>query len=241
MKKTLFALVLMAGSTFAQDPYPVGAGAGGPGYDPSAGAYPAPGPGAPGTYPADGGGGYGAPAGAYAAPAVCGPGSVWIDGYTDANGYFVNGYCAVPPYAGAYWVAPGFFGGRFVAGYWGRGGPGYRLGYGPAIGFRGGYGRNYAIRGGYTAGAHFSGGYGNGFRAPAAAAPSVRAPAANSFRSQGSYRGGGSALHGGGSGPGGRREARFGIAFGERVDNASSGTRYRPALFFGLLSQLGFV
>jgi hypothetical protein len=28
---------------------------------------------------------------------------------------------AAPPYAGAYWVAPHYFGGRYYAGYWGRG------------------------------------------------------------------------------------------------------------------------
>jgi hypothetical protein len=223
MKKTLVALMLMAGSTFAQYPNSASAGAGAPGYDPSAGgygapssAYPAPGQdpypmgagaGAPGNYPPAGG--YGAPAGAYAGPAACGPGYVWIEGYNDANGYFVNGYCAVPPFSGAYWVAPGFFAGRFVAGYWGRGG----LGYAPGLGFRGGYGANYGVRGGYSAGSRFGGGYANGFHAPAASARSFRSQsAAPSVHSQGSYRGGGSAMrgggsamHGGGSGHGGRR------------------------------------
>ena len=149
-----------------QDPYSVGAGVG-----------------APGAYPPAGG--YGVPQGAYPAQAVCGPGYIWINGYTDANGYFVDGYCAVPPFAGAYWIAPGYYGGRFVGGYWGRGGYGY--GYG----VRGGYGGNYGIRGGYGAGARVGGGYSSGFRAPAASA--------RSFQSQGGYRGGGSAMRSGGS------------------------------------------
>jgi hypothetical protein len=182
MKKTLLAMTLMCGSAFAQyapGNYPPEGGYGAP-----SSAYPAPGQGAPGSYPSGGG---------YAAPAACGPGYVWIDGYTDGNGYFVNGYCTAPPYTGAYWVAPSFFGGRFVAGYWGRGGIGYASGFG----VRGGYGANYGVRGGYREGPRVGGGYGGGFRAPAASA--------RSFHSQGSYRGGGSATRGGGSGHGGRR------------------------------------
>ncbi len=31
----------------------------------------------------------------------------------------VNGVWTLPPYDGAYWVAPSYFGGRYVAGYWG--------------------------------------------------------------------------------------------------------------------------
>src|SRR5579862_4125323 len=122
MKKNLIVLVVLAGaSAFAQAPY------GSPGYGPPAGAYD------PGAYGPPAGaptynsappvaGAYGAPgypADAYA-PAVCGPGSVWVDGYYDANGFFVNGYCTVPPFTGAYWVAPSYFGGRWVAGYWGH-------------------------------------------------------------------------------------------------------------------------
>jgi hypothetical protein len=223
MKKTLVAIILMCGSAFAQYPNSAGAGAGAPGNYPRAdgygapsSAYPAPGQdpysmgagvGAPGNYPPAGA--YGAPASAYAAPAACGPGYVWIDGYNDANGYFVNGYCTVPPFSGAYWVAPGFFGGRFVAGYWGRGGVGYASGFG----VRGGYAADYGVRGGYREGSHVAGGYANGFRAPAASARSFHSQGiAPSFHSQGSYRGGGSAtrgggpaMHGGGSGHGGRR------------------------------------
>lgn len=47
-----------------------------------------------------------------AVPPPCGPGTVWIDGYVDAYGNQVPGYCAVPPYADAYWIAPRWFGGR---------------------------------------------------------------------------------------------------------------------------------
>jgi hypothetical protein len=204
-----------------QDPYSMG-GAGGPGnYAPGAGNYPSgPGnyPAGPGNYPAGPGnyppgGGYAA--GAYAAPAACGPGYVWIDGYNDANGYFVNGYCAVPPFSGAYWVSPGFFGGRFVAGYWGRGG----IGYGSRFGVRGGYGPNYGVRGGFREGAGVARGYAGGFRAPATSGgsfqsrgsfhPQVVAPSSHSqsgYRGGASAtRGGGSAMHGGGGGHGGRR------------------------------------
>jgi hypothetical protein len=216
MKKTLLAMTLMCGSAFAQYPNPASAGANTPGNYPPAGGYGAPssayptpgqdpysmggGAGAPGNYPSEGG--YAVPAGAYATPAACGPGYVWIDGYNDANGYFVNGYCTVPPYNGAYWVGPSFFGGRFVAGYWGRGGRGYASGFG----VRGGYGANYGVRGGYGEGSHVGRGYASGFRAPAASARSFHSQGvAPSFHSQGSYRGGGSATHGGGSGHGGRR------------------------------------
>jgi len=221
MKKTLVATILMCGSAFAQ--YPNSPGAGAPGnYPPESqdeapsSAYPAPGQdpysmgagvGAPGTT------GYGAPVGAYAAVPVCGPGYAWIEGYNDANCYFVNGYCAVPPFSGAYWIAPSFFGGRFVAGYWGRGG-GYRSGFG----VRGGYAANYGVRGGYRESSHVAGGYANGFRAPVASPRGFQSQgAAPSFRSQGGSRGSGSATrgggsarsgssgHGGGSGRGGRR------------------------------------
>jgi hypothetical protein len=197
MKTILLAVTLMCGSAFAQ--YPSPAGGGGTADYPPAGGYGAPSSAytAPGQDPYSIAGGIGAPesypSGAgYEAPAACGPGYVWIDGYTDANGYFVNGYCTAPPFAGAYWVAPSFFGGRFVAGYWGRGGIGYASGFG----VRGGY-RNYGVPGGYREAPHVGGGYSGGFRAPTASAPS--------FRSQGGNRGGGPSMHGGGQGYRGRR------------------------------------
>ena len=52
-------------------------------------------------------------------PPCPGPGYVWIDGYYDEFGNWYDGYWALPPYAGAYWIAPRFTGGRFYAGYWG--------------------------------------------------------------------------------------------------------------------------
>ena len=151
---TSLGMVLLAGtSVFAQAQYDGDPNAGGPGYggDPGAQGYGgAPGyngapayNGAPGGYEGaqayGGGQGYYPPAPqAYAAPPICGPGSVWVDGYYDANGFFVNGYCAVPPYSGAYWIGPTFYGGRFVAGYWG-GSRGFVRGFGRDDHFRGGF------------------------------------------------------------------------------------------------------
>jgi hypothetical protein len=140
--------------------------------------------GAPGYYPPG-------PAGAYSAPPLCAPGTVWVDGY---NG--VNGYCAVPPYSGAYWIGPGYYGGRFVAGYWG--GPrGFVGGYG----FRGGAGfagRN-DFRGGVVGGRAFAG---NNFRSGAVGGRSVAG--SNSFRGGApSVRSGGFSHGGGGRSSGG--------------------------------------
>ena len=77
-------------------------------------------------------------------PPCPGPGYVWIDGYYDAYGNGQEGYWALPPYAGAYWVAPQFYGGQFSAGYWG----GARGVYRPeprfsAPAFNGGHGRSF--------------------------------------------------------------------------------------------------
>ena|SRR5579862_7724544 len=97
MKTKLMTLILVAGgSLFAQTRFSVGVNFGSPGY------Y-APAPIAVPAY----------------RPVAPGPGYVWVDGYHDAWGRWVDGYWALPPYAGAYWVAPRFTGGRFVAGYWG--------------------------------------------------------------------------------------------------------------------------
>jgi hypothetical protein len=52
------------------------------------------------------------------APPCPGPGYVWIDGYRDGYGRWYDGYWALPPYGGAYWVAPRFTGGRYYDGYW---------------------------------------------------------------------------------------------------------------------------
>jgi hypothetical protein len=108
MKTKLFATLLLAGSSmFAQRvSVGVGVGVGAP-----VNGYYAPAP------PV-------APAYAYRRPAIPGPGYVWVDGYYGfAGGHYrwVNGYWSRPPYAGAYWVAPRYHGGRYYAGYWGRG------------------------------------------------------------------------------------------------------------------------
>ena len=52
-------------------------------------------------------------------PPCPGPRYVWIEGYYDESGNWYEGYWALRPYAGAYWVAPRFTGGHFQAGYWG--------------------------------------------------------------------------------------------------------------------------
>jgi hypothetical protein len=51
-------------------------------------------------------------------PPCPGPRYIWIDGYYDGYGRWFNGYWALPPYAGAYWVAPRHHGGRYYHGYW---------------------------------------------------------------------------------------------------------------------------
>ena len=95
MKTKLMALIMVAGgSLFAQTRFSVGVNFGAPGYAPAPVAV----------------AGY--------RPVVPGPEYVWIDGYHDGWGRWVAGYWALPPYAGAYWVAPRFSGGRFAAGYW---------------------------------------------------------------------------------------------------------------------------
>lgn len=92
MKKTMLAMMLLAGgSLFAAPRIAVGVNIG-----------------------------VGAPV-AMARPACPGPGYVWIDGYYAPNGGFVAGYWSLPPAAGAYWVAPHYEGPRFVTGYWGHG------------------------------------------------------------------------------------------------------------------------
>jgi hypothetical protein len=246
MKKTLFATLfgmtaVVATSAFAQDPYSMGGGVGAPAYDQNNAVYDqsqaaynqqaydqqAYDPQAYGQqvayaqqaqYPVQspGYGAYGAPQTVYTAP-VCGAGSVWIDGYYDANGYYVNGYCAVLPFSDAYWIAPRFYGGHWYAGYWGHRG----FGYAPSYGFRGGYSGGYVNRGfenrgfenrGFSAAPranvaprgnvapNVGSGFNNGFRAPSApsfhgqsAAPSFRAPSGGSFnsgRSSGGFSGG---------------------------------------------------
>ena len=60
--------------------------------------------------------------GYYARPPLPGPGYAWIDDgwFVDGGRYaWRNGYWGHPPYAGAYWVAPRYYGGRYFNGYWG--------------------------------------------------------------------------------------------------------------------------
>ena len=107
MKTKLVAvMILAAGSAFAETHFSVGIGVGVPGY-----YAPAP---------------YARPY-AVVRPPFPGPGYVWIDGYNDAYGRFIPGYWDLPPYADSFWIAPRFYGGRYLAGYWGRRGFG---GYG---------------------------------------------------------------------------------------------------------------
>jgi hypothetical protein len=102
MKTKLMAILLVAGgSLFAQTRFSVGVQFGSPGYYPPA-------PVAPVRVAAP----------AYRPPCP-GPGYIWVDGYNDGYSNWVDGYWALPPYSGAYWVAPRFSNGRSYAGYWG--------------------------------------------------------------------------------------------------------------------------
>lgn len=97
MKTRLMAMMLMAGGAlFAQTRLSIGVQIGSP---------------APVMVPA--------PAQVVAYQPPCpGPGYVWVDGYYDDSGNWYDGYWALPPYVGAYWVAPRFTSGQFYAGYW---------------------------------------------------------------------------------------------------------------------------
>lgn len=115
MKTKLAVMALMAGAAlFAETHLSIGVQLGGPaGYRPGV-VVPAPGP---------------VPVASAYRPPWPGPGYVWIDGYYDAYGNWFDGYWALPPYAGAYWIAPRLYGGRFYSGYWGRAGGGYSSDY----------------------------------------------------------------------------------------------------------------
>jgi hypothetical protein len=89
---------------------------------------------APRVYFGVGVGGYVAPAPvvtAYAppiapvayAPAYARPGYAWVAGYHYPVGpryVYRPGYWARPPYAGAFWVGPRYYGHRYYPGYWRR-------------------------------------------------------------------------------------------------------------------------
>lgn len=54
-------------------------------------------------------------------PATPAPGYVWVGGYYyPVAGRYVwhNGYYAYPPYAGAVWMGPRYYGGHYYNGYW---------------------------------------------------------------------------------------------------------------------------
>jgi hypothetical protein len=107
----LFAL-LACGTTFARGRVFIGIG--GPvgygyGYAPYAYAAPLP---PPLPYYA-----------AYPAPVYANPGYNWVNGYWHWGGAawgWRPGYWARPPYVGARWIAPRYFGGRYYTGYWRR-------------------------------------------------------------------------------------------------------------------------
>jgi hypothetical protein len=96
MKTRLMALMLMAGGAmFAQTGVSIGVQIG-----------PRP------VY------GYAPPAVVDYRPPCPGPGYVWIDGYRDGYGAWFDGYWALPPYVGAYWISPRFVGRSYYPGYW---------------------------------------------------------------------------------------------------------------------------
>jgi hypothetical protein len=101
MKSKLLALVLLAGgSLFAGPRVFVGVGFGG-------GYVVAPPPPVVTGY----------------VPVAPGPGYAWVGGYYYPAGpryAWHAGYWAPRPYAGAYWVAPRYNGGRYYRGYWRR-------------------------------------------------------------------------------------------------------------------------
>jgi len=106
MKTKLIALILLLGSSAfaAHIGFGIGIGVG-----PAYGYYAAPPP-PPPVY-------------AYAPPVGAYPGYSWIGGYYYPVGprwYWHAGYWARPPFAGAAWVAPRYYGGRYFAGHWRR-------------------------------------------------------------------------------------------------------------------------
>jgi hypothetical protein len=101
MKSKLFIMALLvAGSLCAETHFSIGVGIGLPGY------YPPP-----------------PPVVAYAPAPYPGPGYTWVGGYWYPYGgryAWRAGYWAAPPFAGAYWVAPRYYGGAYYRGYWGH-------------------------------------------------------------------------------------------------------------------------
>jgi hypothetical protein len=109
MKTKLLAVFLLAASSmFARTHFFFGFGVGGGYYAPApVVTYYAPPP---------------APV-VYARPYCPGPGYVWVEGYWYPAGpryVWHAGYWARPPYVGAYWVAPRYYGHRYYPGHWAR-------------------------------------------------------------------------------------------------------------------------
>jgi hypothetical protein len=109
MKTKLLVLMLLAGtSVFARTHVSIGIGVGGYGYPAYGyGYYAAPPPPPLVTY----------------APVYPRPGYVWIPGYYYPVGpryLWRAGYWARPPYVGARWVAPRYYGHRYYGGGWRR-------------------------------------------------------------------------------------------------------------------------
>jgi len=108
MKKKLFAILLLAGSSmvFAAPRFYFGVGVGGY-YGPR--AYVATPPPVVPYYAAR--------------PVAPGPGYAWVDSYyypVGARYVYRPGYWARRPYAGATWVAPRYYGHYYYHGYWRR-------------------------------------------------------------------------------------------------------------------------
>lgn len=64
-----------------------------------------------------------APVVAYAPGPYVRPGFTWVGGYWYPAGphyAWRDGYWARPPYNGAYWVGPRYYGHRYYRGYWHR-------------------------------------------------------------------------------------------------------------------------
>ena len=108
MKTKFFALLLLTGAAAFAAHFSVGVAVGYPAYAPAPVAVYAPPP---------------PPVAAYYRPPAPGPGFYWVNGYWYPSGpryAWRTGYWAPRPYAGAAWVGPRYFGGRYYHGYWRR-------------------------------------------------------------------------------------------------------------------------
>ncbi len=111
-RKLIILFLLAGGALFARTHVFVGFGFGGYGYGP----YYPPAPVVTYAPPPV----YYAPPVTYVAPA---PGYAWIPGYyypVGARWMWRAGYWGRRPFAGAVWVTPRYYGGRYYGGYWRR-------------------------------------------------------------------------------------------------------------------------